>query len=55
VAKYPALTVPMGYKKTGEPVSLTFISKQFQEPGLLKLGHAFETATKIRKTPEAYE
>ncbi len=55
VAKYPALTVPMGYKETGEPVSLTFISKQFQEPGLLKLGHAFESATKIRKPPTMYK
>ncbi|UCD59747.1 MAG: amidase [Flavobacteriaceae bacterium] len=55
VAKYPALTVPMGYKETGEPISLTFISKQFQEPGLLKLGHAFESATKIRKPPTMYK
>ena len=31
VAKYPALTIPMGYKESGEPISLTFISKQFQE------------------------
>ena len=55
VAKYPALTIPMGYKETGEPISLTFISKQFQERKLLKLGNAFETATKIRKLPEAYK
>lgn len=55
VAKYPALTVPMGYKETGEPISLTFISKQFQESELLKLGQAFETATKIRKLPGAYK
>jgi amidase len=55
VAKYPALTVPMGYKETGEPISLTFISKQFQERSLLKLGHAFETATKIRKPPATYK
>ncbi len=55
VAKYPALTIPMGYKETGEPISLTFISKQFQEPNLLKLGRAFETATNLRKTPKAYK
>jgi amidase len=54
VAKYPALTIPMGYKETGEPISLTFISKQFQESKLFKLGHAFETSTKIRKPPGAY-
>ncbi|WP_297704828.1 amidase family protein [uncultured Eudoraea sp.] len=55
VAKYPALTMPMGYKETGEPISLTFISKQFQEPNLLKLGRAFETATNLRKPPKAYK
>ena len=25
VAEYPNLTVPMGYKNTGEPISLIFI------------------------------
>jgi amidase len=54
VAKYPALTVPMGYKTDGEPVGLTFIAKPFQELGLLRLGAAFETATKIRKIPMEY-
>jgi amidase len=51
VAKYPALTVPMGYKTNGEPVGLTFIAKQFQELELLQLGRAFEAATKSRKMP----
>ncbi|MBT8182370.1 MAG: amidase [Eudoraea sp.] len=55
VAKYPALTVPMGYKETGEPISLTFISKQFQETSLFKLGRAFEKSTKIRKPPATYK
>ncbi|SMC78898.1 amidase family protein [Cellulophaga tyrosinoxydans] len=54
VAKYPALTVPMGYKKSGEPLSLTFIAKQFQEAALLQLGLAFEKATKVRKMPQSY-
>ena len=54
VAKYPALTVPMGYKNSGEPISLTFIAKQFQEDKLLQLGAAFEKATKIRKMPENF-
>ncbi len=55
VAKYPALTIPMGYKETGEPISLTFIGKQFQEGKLLHLGRAFEEATKVRKIPENYK
>ena len=36
VAKYPLLTVPMGYKESGEPISLTFVAKQFKEKELLK-------------------
>jgi amidase len=54
VAKYPALTVPMGYKANGEPISLTFIGKQFQEASLLRSGAAFEKLTRIRRAPEAY-
>ena len=30
VAEYPNLTIPMGYKKTGEPISLTFIGKSYE-------------------------
>lgn len=54
VAKYPTLTVPMGYKNSGEPVSLTFIGKPFTEKELLQLGYAFEKLTKARKTPVDY-
>ncbi len=54
IAKYPALTIPMGYKPNGEPISLTFIAKQFEEAKLLRLGAAYENATKIRKMPESY-
>ncbi len=55
VAKYPALTVPMGYKVNGEPISLTFIAKSFEEPKLLRLGAAYEKASKARKIPEGYK
>jgi len=55
VAKYPALTIPMGYKASGEPISLTFIGKQFKEADLLRIGLAFEKETKVRKIPEAYK
>jgi len=55
IAKYPALTVPMGYKTSGEPISLTFIAKQFQEVKLLQLGAAFEKATKVRTMPASYK
>jgi amidase len=55
LAQYPCLTVPMGYKASGEPVSLTFIARPFEEGKLLKMGYAFEQATKVRKVPEGYE
>ncbi|MEX1382775.1 amidase family protein, partial [Lutibacter sp.] len=55
VAKYPCLTVPMGYKKSDEPISLTFIAKPYQEQKLLQLGFAFEKLTKARKLPVNYK
>lgn len=55
VAKYPALTVPMGYRKSGEPVNLTFIAKPFQEDELFSLGKAFEDATRIRHIPQNFQ
>ena len=51
VAKYPALTIPMGYKASGEPISLTFIGKPFNEVNLLQLGYAFEQLIPARKQP----
>ena len=55
VAKHPTLTVPMGYKKSGEPISLTFIGVPFSERKLLEIGFAFEQLTKARKTPKNYQ
>jgi amidase len=55
VAEYPCLTVPMGFTKSGEPASLTFIARPFDEDKLLKMGFAFEQATKLRKVPEEYK
>lgn len=54
VVKYPTLTVPMGYKKSGEPVSLTFVGLPFTERKLLEIGYAFEQLTKVRKMPLKY-
>lgn len=55
VAEYPNLTVPMGYKESGEPVSLTFVGLPKTEGKLLILGYAFEQLTKVRKLPENYQ
>ncbi|MDC1533288.1 amidase family protein [Polaribacter sp.] len=55
VANHPTLTVPMGYKESGEPISLTFIGKPFTELKLFELGYAFEQLTKARKMPKKYQ
>jgi amidase len=55
VAKYPCLTVPMGYTIQGEPTGITFISYPFSEKKLLQLGYAFEQLIKARKIPKNYE
>ena len=54
VAKYPALTVPMGYENTGEPKNVTFIARPFEEDKLLEIGYAFESKYRQRKTPANY-
>jgi len=53
-ANYPCLTVPMGYKPNGEPIGMTFIARPFEEDKLLKIGYAFEQATKARRIPANY-
>ena len=53
-AKYPCITIPMGYKKTGEPEGLTIIARPFEEDKLLKIGFAYEQATKLRQLPANY-
>ncbi|WP_299245566.1 amidase family protein [uncultured Aquimarina sp.] len=54
VAKYPALTVPMGYTEKGEPKGLTIIGKSFSEAKLLQLGFWYESISKKRKMPIMY-
>lgn len=54
VAQYPCLTVPMGYKPSGEPISLTFIARPFKEQDLLNWAFDYEQNTKIRKLPRLY-
>jgi amidase len=50
-AGYPSITVPAGYTKEGEPVSITFTGTAYSEPTLIKLAYAFEQRTKVRKEP----
>jgi amidase len=55
VSFHPTLTIPMGYKKTGEPLSLTFVGIPNSESKLLTIGYAFEQLTKVRKMPKNYQ
>lgn len=50
VAGYPNLTVPMG-NAFGLPVGISFIGRAWSEPTLLRLGYAFEQATRHRTPP----
>jgi amidase len=54
VAKYPALTVPMGYTVEGQPKGLTFIAKSMQDNLLIEMAANYEVASKERKVPEGY-
>ncbi len=54
VAEYPALTVPMGYNKKGEPKGLTIIGKPLSEQSILKWAFVYEQASKMRKPPKNY-
>ena len=47
----PAITVPMGFTKSGLPAGLQLLGRPFSEPMLLKLAFAFENATKHRRPP----
>ncbi len=49
----PAMTVPAGFTPEGRPVGLEFLAKPYDEPTMLRLGYAFEQATKHRRSPES--
>jgi amidase len=50
VAGYPHLTVPMGFV-FGLPVGLSLVGRAWSEPRLLRLGYAYEQATRHRRPP----
>jgi len=54
VAKYPAITVPMGYTEEGEPKGITIIAKSGQEELLLKIADFYEEVSKLRIPPEKF-
>ncbi|MFQ5637912.1 MAG: amidase [bacterium] len=50
-AGYPNITVPAGFVH-GLPVGISFFSRAYSEPVLIKIAYAFEQATKHRKRPQ---
>ncbi|RZV61286.1 MAG: amidase, partial [Flavobacteriaceae bacterium] len=54
VAKYPALTVPMGYDDKGVPKGLTFIGKPHSEKFLIEWAKDYEQFSSERKFPDLY-
>jgi amidase len=50
VAGYPSISVPMGFVH-GLPVNLSFFGRPWSEPALIRIGFAFEQATKHRRPP----
>ena len=52
---HPALCLPNGFRKNGTPSSITFIGKLYGDAEILRLGHAYQSATDFhRRTPEAF-
>lgn len=49
VAGYPAIMVPAGYKASGEPYGVLFVTGQYQDAKLIELAYAYEVNTKHRK------
>jgi amidase len=54
-ARNPAITVPMGYRESGEPVGLTIIVRGFQMPLAFQIAYAYEAIQPVRKAPAGYE
>ncbi|MFQ5632213.1 MAG: amidase [bacterium] len=50
-AGYPNITVPAGFIH-GLPVGISFFSRAWNEPQLIKFAYAFEQATHHRKSPQ---
>ena len=50
VSGYPSVTVPAGYA-FGLPVGLSFLGRAWSEGTLIRLAHAFEQGTKLRRPP----
>ena len=53
-ANYPALTIPSGYRASGQPVGVTFYAPSFQEQRLIDIGKKLEASGVMRQPPSDY-
>ena len=53
-ANYPALTIPSGYRASGQPVGVTFYAPSFQEQRLIDIGKKLEASGVTRQPPSDY-
>jgi amidase len=51
-ARYPAVSVPAGYRPSGEPVGLAFIGGYLEERALIRAAFAFEQKGRARRAPQ---
>lgn len=51
-AGHPALTIPVGFEKSGEPRGTTMIGRYLGEPDLLAVGYVLEQSLRARKPPD---
>jgi len=52
-AGYPAISIPAGFRKSGEPIGITIIANKYEEDKLIKIGYAYEQKTHKRKLLES--
>jgi Asp-tRNA(Asn)/Glu-tRNA(Gln) amidotransferase A subunit family amidase len=48
---FPAMTVPMGFVRGGLPAGLQLLGRPWSEPTLIRIGYAYEQATRHRRAP----
>jgi len=51
VSGYPAVSVPAGYRESGEPVSVTLYAGHLEDANLVAMAYAFEQISQVRKPP----
>ena len=52
VSGYPAVSVPAGYRDSGEPVSITLFGDYLQDANLIAMAYAYEQLNPARKAPQ---